>query len=49
MRPPLECRNQPAATEGSYGMSTAHWLFGDQLGPHFADARDGGPAPDSRW
>jgi deoxyribodipyrimidine photolyase-related protein len=29
------------------GMSTAHWLFGDQLGPHFADPRNGGPAPDS--
>ncbi|UED82816.1 cryptochrome/photolyase family protein [Streptomyces profundus] len=25
-------------------MSTAHWLFGDQLGPHFTAPGDGGPA-----
>src|SRR5215470_1266958 len=24
-------------------MATAHWLFGDQLGPHFLAPGDGGP------
>ncbi len=24
-----------------------HWLFGDQLGPHFLDPRHGGPDPDA--
>ncbi|MFF3645664.1 cryptochrome/photolyase family protein [Streptomyces sp. NPDC002564] len=28
-------------------MSTAHWLFGDQLGPHFLRPGDQGPAPDA--
>ncbi|MFD5113365.1 cryptochrome/photolyase family protein [Streptomyces sp. NPDC058391] len=32
-------------------MSTAHWLFGDQLGPHFIEPgrgeREGGPAQDA--
>ncbi|HEY3481665.1 MAG TPA: cryptochrome/photolyase family protein [Streptomyces sp.] len=27
-------------------VSTAHWLFGDQLGPHFLAPGDGGPARD---
>ncbi|MGW7352187.1 cryptochrome/photolyase family protein [Streptomyces sp. NPDC054784] len=26
----------------------AHWFFGDQLGPHFLDPRDGGPARDAQ-
>lgn len=28
-------------------MTTPHWLFGDQLGPHFTAERDGGPARDA--
>lgn len=26
-------------------MTTAHWLFGDQLGPHLLHPADSGPAP----
>ncbi|MCF2527214.1 cryptochrome/photolyase family protein [Yinghuangia soli] len=28
-------------------MADAHWLFGDQLGPHFLTADAGGPRPDA--
>ncbi|MFF8831167.1 cryptochrome/photolyase family protein [Streptomyces sp. NPDC015131] len=28
-------------------MGTPHWLFGDQLGPHFLEAGDGGPGRDA--
>lgn len=29
--------------------ATTHWLFGDQLGPHFADPDHGGPDRDARF